>query len=274
MRTVAVIGLGEMGLPMARNLAARGFDVLGYDVREEPGRTLREAGGRVAASGGGAAADADAVIVMVRTPTQAEAVVLDAGGVLDHARRGSLLIVMSTIGVPCMLRLAEAARSRGLRFLDAPVSGGRERAETRALTIIVGGTSADVEAARPMLEAMGSHIAHVGDAGAGTAVKMANQVLLSASLAAAREMAALIQAWGVTPEAAWDVIRTCTGTTWVVEHWPIASEWLARSRSGSSLDILLKDTGLAVEMARDAGVPAPVLGVVAETILGLTRPAH
>lgn len=274
MRTVAVIGLGEMGLPMARNLAAKGFDVLGYDVREEPGRTLREAGGRVAASGGDAAADADAIIVMVRTPAQAEAVVLGAGGVLERARRGAMLIVMSTVGVPCMRRLAEAARSRGLRFLDAPVSGGRERAETRALTIIVGGTSADVEAARRVLEAMGSHIAHVGDAGTGTAVKMANQVLLSASLAAAREMAALIEASGVTPEAAWNVIRTCTGTTWVVEHWPIASGWLERARAGSSLDILVKDTGLAVEMARDAGIEAPVLGVVAETILGLTRPAR
>lgn len=271
MSTVAVIGLGEMGLPMARNLAAKGFQVVGYDVREEPGRMVREAGGRVAASGGEAAADADAIVVMVRTPAQAEAVVVDAGGVLDRARRGSMLIVMSTVGVSCMRRLADAARGRGLRFLDAPVSGGRERAEARTLTIIVGGTSADVEAGRPMLEAMGSRIAHVGDAGAGTAVKMANQVLLSASLVAAREMAALIEASGVTPEAAWDVIRTCTGTTWVVEHWPIASGWLDRSRPGSSLDILMKDTGLAVEMARDAGIPAPVLGLVAQTILGLTR---
>lgn len=274
MRTVAVIGLGEMGLPMARSLAAKGFEVCGHDIREEPARMLRDAGGKVAASAGDAAAGADAIIVMVRTPAQAEAVVLGAGGVLERARRGSMVIVMSTVGVPCMRRLAEAARGRGLRFLDAPVSGGRERAEHGTLTIIVGGTSADVEAARSVLEAMGSRIARVGDAGAGTAVKMANQVLLAASLVAAREMAALIEASGVSPEVAWDVIRTCTGATWVVEHWPIASAWLDRYRPGSSLDILVKDTGLAVEMVREAGIPAPVLGLVAETILSLTRSAR
>lgn len=271
MKAIAVIGLGEMGLPMARNLATKGFEVSGYDIREGPVRALQAVGGRAAASCGDAAASADATVVMVRTPSQAVDVVLGTGGVLARARREACLIVMSTVGVPCMRRLGEAARSRGRRFLDAPVSGGRERAEDGTLTIIVGGTPTDVEVARPVLAAMGSQIAHVGDVGAGTAVKMANQVLLTASLLAAREVASLLEASGITPEAAWDVIRTCTGTTWVVEHWPIASPWIERYRPGSSLDILVKDMGLAVEMAREAGVPAPVLGLAAQMILGLRR---
>jgi 3-hydroxyisobutyrate dehydrogenase-like beta-hydroxyacid dehydrogenase len=269
--TVGVVGLGEMGLPMARRLHGAGFRVVGYDVRDEAARALRADGGEILTSPGDVAARSDATIVMVRTPAQAEAVVLGAGGVLERAQRGSLLIVMSTVGVPCMRRLAEAARRAGVRFLDAPVSGGRARAEDGTLTIIIGAAAADLDAARPVLAAMGTQLEHVGDAGAGTTVKMANQVLLTVSLLAAREMAALTGAAGLTVDKVWDVLRTCTGTTWVVEHWPVAREWLETYPRGTSLDILVKDTGLALETARDAGVPAPMLGLAAQLIVGLTR---
>jgi 3-hydroxyisobutyrate dehydrogenase-like beta-hydroxyacid dehydrogenase len=269
--TVGVIGLGEMGLPMAQRLRGAGFPVLGYDVREETGRGLAAAGGEMLASAGDVAARSDVTIIMVRTPAQAESVVLGGGGVLERARRGTRLIVMSTVGVPCMRRLADAARQRGLRFLDAPVSGGRARAEDGTLTIIVGGAAADVEAARPVLAALGTQIEHVGEAGAGTTVKMANQVLLTVSLIAAREMAALTGAAGLPTEKVWDVLRTCTGTTWVVEHWPVAREWVEAYRPGTSLDILVKDTGLALETAREAGVPAPMLGLASQLIVALTR---
>ncbi len=271
MKTIGVIGLGEMGLPMAHRLVARGFAVCGYDIREEALSAFRHTGGRVAASAGKAVADADAVVVMVRTAAQAEEVVLGSGGVLDQAHRDALLIVMSTIGVACMRRLGEAARSRGIAFLDAPVSGGKARAEDGTLTIIVGGAARDFERARPVLVAMGSRLAHVGDVGAGTAVKMANQTLLTVSLLAAREMAAVTEAAGVPPETAWDVLRTCTGTTWVVENWPVASGWIEGYRPGSSLDILVKDTGLALDLARDTGVPTPMLGLASQLIVALTR---
>ncbi len=271
MKTVGMIGLGEMGLPMALNLRKRGFEVRGYDIREEVRRALQDAGGDAADSVGAAAGEAETVIVMVRTPGQAEAVVLGEGGVLEQAPRGALLIVMSTVGVACMRRLGEAARTRGLGFLDAPVSGGRARAEDGTLTIIIGGTPADLARARPVLEAVGSRLAHVGDVGAGTAVKMANQTLLTVSLLAAREMAAVTQAAGVPLDTVWDVLRTCTGTTWVVENWPVASGWVAGYHPGSSLDILVKDTGLALDLAREAGVPAPVLGLASQMIVALTR---
>jgi len=116
MKRIGFVGLGEMGLPMARNVHARGFEVRGYDTRAEAQRAFRETGGRVAASAEEAAQEADAVIVMVRTPAQAEEVVLGDGGVLEHAPRGTLLAVMSTIGVACMRRLgagALRARHRG-----------------------------------------------------------------------------------------------------------------------------------------------------------------
>ena len=271
MRTVGVIGLGEMGLPMALRIRGAGLRVIGYDVRDDPEKALAAGGGQVAESAGDVAAGADATIVMVRTPAQAESVVLGEDGVLERAQRGSMLIVMSTVGVPVMRRLGGAAQRAGLRFLDAPVSGGRARAEDGTLTIIVGGAAADVEAARQVLAAMGTQIEHVGDVGAGTTVKMANQVLLTVSLLAAREMAALTGTAGLDPQRVWDVLRTCTGTTWVVEHWPVAREWVEAYRPGTSLDILVKDTGLALETAREAGVPAPVLGLASQLIVGLTR---
>lgn len=263
--------MGEMGLPMARNLQARGFEVHGRDIRAEAQRAFRETGGHIAASVERATRDADAVVVMVRTPAEAEEVVLGEGGVLDHARAGTMLTVMSTIGVACMRRLGAAARARDLRFLDAPVSGGRARAEAATLTVIVGGAAEDLAHGRPMLETMGSRLAHVGEIGAGTAVKMANQVLLTVSLMAAREVAAIVGAAGVPTETAWDVLRTCTGTTWVVENWPTASGWVERYHPGTSLDILVKDTGLALDLAREEGVSAPMLGLVSPMLVGLVR---
>jgi len=270
-KTVGVIGLGEMGLPMAANLRRRGFAVRGYDTREEVRSAFQDSGGQFAASAAEAGQGADAIVLMVRTAAQAEDVLLGRGRVLDRAHPGAMLIVMSTVGVACMRRLGETARARGLAFLDAPVSGGRARAEQGTLTIIIGGTGQDVARARPVLEAMGSRLEHVGEIGAGTAVKMANQFLLTASLLAAREAAALTDAAGVPVDTAWNVLRTCTGTTWVIENWPTASGWIQQYRPGSSLDILVKDTGLALDLARAEGVPAPILGLVSQMLVALTH---
>jgi 3-hydroxyisobutyrate dehydrogenase-like beta-hydroxyacid dehydrogenase len=271
MKTVGVIGLGEMGLPMAANLGARGFAVTGYDIREAAVEALEALGGRRAGSTGAASRDQDAIVVMVRTPAQAEQVVLGPGGVLQEARAEAIVIVMSTIGVAAMRRLGTAARERGLALLDAPVSGGRARAEAGTLTIIVGGSSQDLATARPVLGAMGSQIEHVGAVGAGTAVKMANQVLLTVSLLAAREVTDLAAAQGVPVERLWEVLRTCTGTTWVVENWPTAAGWLRDYRPGSSLDILVKDTALALDLARELGLPARLVPLSAQMIQELTR---
>ncbi len=270
MKKVGVIGLGEMGLPMARNLVARGFDVTGYDVRPDVGRALQESGGNPGRSIGDAARGQDAVVIMVRTPEQAEQVVLGPRGVLEVARAGATLIIMSTIGVSCMRRLGDATQARALGFLDAPVSGGRARAEAGTLTIIVGASSADLAAARPVLGAMGSQIEHVGDIGAGTAVKMANQALLTVSLLAAREAAALAGAQGVPTERLWAVLRSCTGTTWVVENWQTVAPWLDGTHLGP-LDILTKDTGLALDLVRERNLPAQLLPLSARLIQELSR---
>jgi 3-hydroxyisobutyrate dehydrogenase-like beta-hydroxyacid dehydrogenase len=271
MMRVGVIGLGEMGLPMAANLVARGFEVAGYDIRAEACRALVAAGGKTARSAGDAARDRDIVIVMVRTAAQAEHAALGEGGALAQARSGATLIVMSTVGVSCMRRLGAAARQKGLGFLDAPVSGGRARAETGTLTIIVGASVRDLATARPVLAAMGSQIEHVGDVGAGTAVKMANQVLLTVSVLAAREVVALAHTEGVSTDRLWDVLRTCTGTTWVVENWSTVAAWITGYRPGTSLDILVKDMGLAQDLVRERDLPARLLPLGAEMVRDLVR---
>lgn len=266
MTRVGVVGLGEMGLPMARNLVARGFEVTGYDVRPEACQALVASGGRAARSAGDAARDQDDVVVMVRTAAQAEQVVLGEDGVIAQARPGATLIVMSTVGVACMRRLWRAAGERDLGFLDAPVSGGRARAEAGTLTVIVGGSTQALATCRPVLGAVGSQIEHVGGVGAGTAVKMANQVLLTISLLAAREAVDLVHGEGVSTERLWEVLRTCTGTTWVVENWAVAATWIDDYRPGTSLDILVKDMGLALNFAREKHLPARLLPLAGEMI--------
>jgi 3-hydroxyisobutyrate dehydrogenase-like beta-hydroxyacid dehydrogenase len=250
---------------MAQALIAGGFDVTGYDVRPEAVEKLQASGGSAGRSVEEAARDRDAVVIMVRTPDQAEEVVLGRGGTLERARPGAVLAVMSTIGVGCVRRLGTAARERGFRFLDAPVSGGPARAHSRTLTIIVGGSSEDLATAAPMLGTMGAQIEHVGDIGAATAVKMANQVSLTISLLAAREVSELVRAQGVSTERLWEVLRTCTGTTWVVENWTTVAPWLDGSHP-ATLDILVKDTGLAQDLVRDLPVPARLVPLSAELV--------
>jgi 3-hydroxyisobutyrate dehydrogenase-like beta-hydroxyacid dehydrogenase len=271
MTSVGVIGLGEMGLPIGADLVARGFHVVGYDVRQEACQAFLMSGGKTAPSAGDAVRDREAVVIMVRTPAQAERVVLGEDGVLSSARPGTALIVMSTVGVACMRRLGAAAKDKGLAFLDAPVSGGRARAEAGTLTIIVGASASDLATARPVLGAVGSRIEHVGDVGAGTAVKMANQVLLTVSVLAAREAAGLAQTEGVSTERLWGVIRTCTGTTWAVENWPTIAAWCDGYRPGASLDILVKDMDLALDLARERNLPARLLPLSAEMLRELVR---
>jgi 2-hydroxy-3-oxopropionate reductase len=182
MTTVAVIGLGIMGGPMAANLLAAGYDVVGYNRSSDKVEKLVSRGGRGAADVAEAVRDADVVLTVLPDSPDVEAVVLGEGGVLDAAKAGTLLIDASTIRPDVSVRLAEAARARGLRAVDAPVSGGEAGAIEGTLSIMVGGTADDVAAARPVLEAVGSTVVHVGPAGSGQTVKAANQLIVAGTI--------------------------------------------------------------------------------------------
>ena len=182
MTTIAFIGLGIMGSPMSVHLARAGYDVVGYNIT--PGRTgpLEEAGGRAAASAAEALAQADVVAIMVPDSPDVQAVLTGEDGVFDTAKPGTLVIDFSSIRPDVTARLSEEATERGLRIIDAPVSGGEAGAVNAALSIMVGGTAEDFAAAKPVLDVVGKTVVHVGPAGSGQTVKAANQLVVGGTL--------------------------------------------------------------------------------------------
>jgi len=169
MTTVAFIGLGIMGGPMAANLVKAGFEVAGYNRSPEPVKRLVDAGGRGAESVADAVRGADVIVTMVPDSPDVEDVTGGDDGVFANAEKGAIHVDMSTIRPDVAVRVAEAGRTAGLRVLDAPVSGGEAGAIEGSLSIMVGGEAADFEAAKPVLEAVGKTIVHVGAAGSGQA---------------------------------------------------------------------------------------------------------
>ena len=200
------IGLGVMGAPMAAHLVAAGHDVSGYDVAAAAGEKLEAAGGRAARDVADAVAGADVVITMLPNHPHVEEVVLAAGGVLDTAGPGTLLIDMSTIRPETSIAIAEAARDKKIRVLDAPVSGGQAGAEQASLSIMVGGREEDFEAAKPVLDAVGKTVVHVGPHGAGQVVKAANQLVVGGIYGLVAEAIVLLEASGVDAATGLDVL--------------------------------------------------------------------
>ena len=165
MTRIGFIGVGTMGLPMAKNLVKKGFAVTAFDSSPEAVKAAAAAGMTAAASAAEAVATADLVITMLPSSPHVESVYTGDGGVLAAARKGTLCVDMSTIDPAVSRRVAAAARERGVRFIDAPVSGGIPRATDGTLAIMVGGAAEDFEEARPALAAMGANVIHVGAGG-------------------------------------------------------------------------------------------------------------
>jgi 2-hydroxy-3-oxopropionate reductase len=182
MTTVGFIGLGIMGLPMAKNLVNAGYTVLGHNRSRHKVDELVTAGGQGAASAGEAVKGADIVITMLPDSPDVEAVVLGDDGVLAHSHPGQLFVDMSTIKPATSQAIAEEGAKAGLRVLDAPVSGGEAGAVEGVLSIMVGGEPADFAAARPVLDVLGTTVVHVGAHGAGQAVKAANQLIVAGNI--------------------------------------------------------------------------------------------
>ena len=206
MATIGFIGLGVMGRPMAEHLVRAGHEVTVHNRSPDPVRALVEAGAKAGASAAEVAEGADVVITMVPDSPDVEAVVLGEQGVLEAAREGLLLIDMSTIRPDTARKVAEAAAARGVRFLDAPVSGGQVGAEEATLSIMVGGSAEDFEAARPVLESLGRTIMHVGPVGSGQTVKAANQLIVAGVIELVSEAIVLLEAHQVDMEPAIEVL--------------------------------------------------------------------
>jgi 2-hydroxy-3-oxopropionate reductase len=259
------IGLGVMGAPMAAHLVAAGHDVSGYDVNAAAGEKLEAAGGRAATGVADAVAGADVVITMLPDHPHVEEVVLAAGGVLDTAGPGALLIDMSTIRPETSIAVAEAARDRKIRVLDAPVSGGQAGAEQASLSIMVGGSGEDFEAAKPVLEVVGKTVVHVGPHGAGQVVKAANQLVVGGIYGLVAEAIVLLEASGVDAATGLDVLAGGLAGSRILElkRKSMVDRQFA---PGFRIDLHHKDMGIALAAARQAGVALPLTGLVAQLV--------
>ena len=271
---IAFIGLGNMGLPMAQNLAKAGFEVSGFDLSDSQMDSLVAAGGRRAESAAAAVVSADVVITMLPASRHVEAIYLSEGGVLATARPGTLLIECSTIAPEAARKVSAAAEKKGFAIIDAPVSGGTNGAQAGTLTFMVGGAAADLERARPLLEKMGKNIFHAGPSGCGQTVKVCNNMLLGILMLGTSEALRLGMANGMEPAVLSEIMAKSSGRNWALEVYnpcPGVMDNVPSSRGysgGFGVDLMLKDLGLAVENALAVNASVP-LGALARNLYDL-----
>ncbi|QSE88002.1 2-hydroxy-3-oxopropionate reductase (plasmid) [Rhodococcus pseudokoreensis] len=266
MSTIAFIGLGIMGSPMAVNLTKAGHQVVGYNLSPERTAALVEAGGTAADSIAKAVAGADVVAVMVPDSPDVQAVLAGEDGVFAHAPAGALIIDFSSIRPDVTTALAAQAAERGFRLIDAPVSGGEAGAKNAALSIMVGGADEDFAAAKPILDTVGKTVVHVGPNGSGQTVKAANQLIVAGNIQLLAEAIIFLEAYGVDTAAAVEVLGGGLAGSAVLNQK--AQKMLDRSfEPGFRIDLHHKDLGIVTSAAREAGVVTPLGAVVAQLMV-------
>lgn len=271
MSNIAFVGLGNMGGPMALNLVRAGHTLSVFDLSPAALAKLGEAGARVASSALDAATGADVVVSMLPASRHVEQLYLGEAGILAVLRPGALILECSTIAAASAKQVARAAQAAGVHMLDAPVSGGTAGAAAGTLTFMVGGPADVLEAARPVLLAMGKNVFHAGDHGAGQVAKICNNMLLAVLMAGTSEALALGIAHGLDPHALSDIMSKSSGRNWVLELYnpiPGVMDHTPASRGysgGFGVDLMLKDLGLAAEAAA-ASASATPLGDAARSL--------
>jgi 3-hydroxyisobutyrate dehydrogenase len=268
---VGFIGLGNMGQPMALNLAKHGFPLVVHDIDAAKVEPLRARGATVAGSPEAVADAADRTISMVETTAQAEAVIAGERGIIRAAKPGHIVISMSTIDPLVARRLAEVLAARGVAMLDAPVSGGTERAKSGELSVIAGGAAEIFEACRDLFKAMGTKIFHVGGHGQGLAMKLVNNMLVQVNMVAVAEALVMGVKAGLDPRTIYEVVRVSTGTSSAFERG--AARMLARDFSpAGTVDISFKDQELETAFAKQLGAPL-LLANVSQQVYQMARAA-
>lgn len=267
--TIAVIGLGYMGTPMAKNLLRAGFGVRGYDLDRARIKSLNDAGGAGCASPAEAAKGASFVLTMLPSSQHVRSALEGKDGAFEGLAQGGTIIQTSSISPTVTRQLGAAAQARGFAYLDAPVSRGVPAVERGELLIMVGGTAEALEAARPMLNALGSDIVHVGDVGAAATIKVINNLILGITIAAASEAITLGVKGGVKLEKMLEILSGASGDLWVLHNlFPaaFAGDYTTRFR----VDLMVKDLGLAEELAYDVASPTPMGSLAKNLFLSLS----
>jgi len=255
------IGLGIMGLSMARNLLKAGYAVRVWNRTPSKMQTLAAEGATTASSPAELAAQCDVIFICVSDTPDVQAVVLGEHGVLRGARAGALVVDMSTISPAATREMAAALAANGVEMLDAPVSGGSEGAAKGTLTIMVGGKAEQLERARPYFQAMGKTITHVGQNGAGQMVKLVNQILVVVTMLGVSEALLFAQAGGLDVEKTLAAVSGGAAGSWMLSNrgpQVIARDW----RPGFTIDLQQKDVRLVLDEADRLGVPMLATSIV------------
>jgi L-threonate 2-dehydrogenase len=264
---VAVIGLGSMGFGMATSLRRKGFEVSGYDVSADAVARFVAEGGKGAKSPAEAANGVDIVVCVVLNAAQTETVMFGKDGMLETLAKDTVFVSSATMDPEVAKRLAKQLEATGRHYLDAPISGGAQRAAQGELTILASGSTAAFAKARPVLDAMAAKLYELGDAaGQGAAFKMINQLLAGVHIAAASEAITFAARQGLDLQKVYEVITASAGNSWMFENrMPnvIAGDYKPRS----AVEIFVKDLGIVQDMARNARFPAPLASAALQMFL-------
>lgn len=266
MRTIGFIGLGAMGLPMAKNLLERGFTVQGFDVRPDALAVLEQAGGLRAASSAEAATGAEALILMVVDAAQAEAILFDERALAALPGDG-IVALMATCPPRAVEAIAVRVLSARRRFIDCPVSGGVLGARSASLTIMAAASQETFESAKPVLDALGDKVFHVGEqAGQGAMVKTVNQLLCGVHIAVVAEALSLAAKVNVNLEILLGIMSGSSASSWMLkERGPLMLQ--AKPEVMSPVDIFVKDLSIVLEAGRDAKAALPIAAVAQQMFL-------
>ena len=272
-RRIGFVGLGAMGLPMALNLVAAGYGVQGFDLSPAALATLAGAGGIASGSAAAAAEGAEALLLMVVDIDQARAVLFDAEA-LAALPDGAVVVLMATCPPGAVADLAARVAETGRRFVDAPVSGGVAGARAASLTVMAAAPAADVAAVRPLLDALGSKVVHVGERpGQGAVVKSVNQLLCGVHIAAAAEALALAGKVGIDQAVMLDIVCGSAASSWMLkDRGPRMLE--ADPTVTSAVDIFVKDLGIVMEAGRDAKAALPLAALAHQLFLAASGQGH
>lgn len=268
MARVAFIGLGNMGGGMAANLAKAGHEVIAFDLAEPALERARGNGCSIATSAAEAVEGVDAVVTMLPAGKHVAAVYADS--VIGKAPTSAILMDCSTIDVATAKQVEADAAAAGYTMVDAPVSGGIAAADGGTLTFMVGGSDDGFAKAQPFLDKMGKAVIHAGDAGAGQAAKIVNNMLLGATMAATCEAFVLAQKLGLNPQTFYDISSKASGQSWSMTSYcpvPGVGPETPADRNydgGFAAALMLKDLKLAMEAAQKAGAYTPMGGEAEE----------
>lgn len=268
MEKIGFVGLGIMGKPMSKNLIKAGHKLIVYDIVPKPVEELKQAGAEVGASPSDVASKVNIIITMLPNSPHVKQAILGGKGIIEGAKPGALVVDMSSIAPLVAREVGGELSKKGIRMLDAPVSGGEPKAIDGTLSIMVGGAKLDLDQMLPIFKAMGSSAVLTGAIGAGNVTKLANQIIVALNIAAVSEALVLATKAGVDPNLVYQAIRGgLAGSTVLDAKAPLMMD--RKFNPGFRINLHIKDLGNAIETGHGVGAPLPLSAAVMEIMQAL-----